>query len=86
MAGKKMRKEGLGGRGLLRDGRSEETGMQGDSEEPDSRSSPGSAVNKEQAAVEAAFANLPFNTFTIPNDSGWLSFRCVRGLASHSHR
>lgn len=70
VAGKKMRKEGLGGMGLLQDGRRRETGMQGDSEEPDSRSSSGSAVNKEQAAVRAALANVPLNTFTIPNDSG----------------
>lgn len=44
--------------------------MQGDSEEPDSRSSSGSAVNKEQAAVGAALANVPLNAFTIANDSG----------------
>lgn len=65
-----MRKEGLGGMGLLQDGRGGETGMQGDSEEPDSRSSSGSAVNKEQAAVGAASANVPLNTFTIANDCG----------------
>lgn len=63
-----MRKEGLGGVGLLQDGG--ETGMQGDSQEPDSRSSAGAAVNKQQAAVGAALANVPLSTFTIPNDSG----------------
>lgn len=70
---KEEEKRGFGDMGLLQDGmrggrRGGTTGMQGDSEEPDSRSSSGSAVNKKQAAVGAALANV--NTFTIPNDSG----------------
>lgn len=52
-----MRKKGLGGMGLLQDVRGE-TGMQEDSEEPDSRSSGGSAVNK-QEAVGAALETHP---------------------------
>lgn len=47
-----MRKEGLGGMGLLQDVRRGETRMQEDSEEPDSRSSCGSAVNKEELLSE----------------------------------
>lgn len=50
-----MRKEGLGGMGLLLDGRRRETGMQGDSEEPDSRSSSGSAVNRQPGSCQSRF-------------------------------
>lgn len=54
-----------------------ETGMQADSEEPDSPSSSGSAVNKEQAAVGATLANVPLSTATLPNDSGLFGAGCV---------
>lgn len=54
-----MRKEGLGGMGLLPDVRGE-TGMQEDSEEPDRRSSGGAAVNKQEEAVGAALESRPW--------------------------
>lgn len=43
--------------------------MQEDSEEPDSRSSCGSAVNKEEEAVGAALECVPLKKYTNHNDS-----------------
>lgn len=67
---KEDEKRGFGWHGITPGWEGGDGGRRGDSEEDDSRSSSGSAVNKQPGGCQSHFGNVPLNTFTIPNDSG----------------